>query len=120
MLLFGAYLSYRYDRWKSMLVVAACVGVFLLVTLLVFGLTLLATDPQERYELTDTYIKIGSGRSSAFYRFRKIRTAAVTKKYIELQGKITRTRVYAPAEDFNFVRSYILDRLPGECDVRYE
>ena len=48
------------------LIVLGCTAVFLLITFLVFGLTLLATDPQESYEMTETYIKTGSGKSSAY------------------------------------------------------
>ena len=119
-LLFGAVLSFQYRDRMSFWIMAGCAGVILLITLLVFGLTFLATDPQERYEMTETYVKTGSGKSSAYFNFRKARTAVFSGKYIELHGKVVKMRVYAPEEDFDFVKSYILNRLPGECDIRYE
>ena len=120
LLLFGAVLARQHRNLETFWIVAGCTAVFLLITLLAFGLTLLATDPQERYEMTETYVKTGSGRSSATFHFRKARAAVFSQKYIELQGRMAKMRIYAPAEDFDFVKDFIRIRLPEECEVRYE
>ena len=119
MLLYGAWLSFPHKDWTTMLIVAGCVGVFLLITFLVFGLTLLASDPQEGYMMTDTYVKSGSGKSSVYFDYSKARTAVFTRKYIELQGRVKKIRVYFPEEDRDFVKSFIMSRLPWDCQKRY-
>ena len=120
LLLFGAYFVWQHQDWETFWIVAGCTAVFLLITMLVFGLTLLATDPQEIYQMTDEYVKTGSGRSSAYFRFRKTKTAVFTRRYIELQGKVTKMRIYIPAEDLDYVKDFIRVRLPDDCDIRYE
>ena len=120
LLVFGGAASYHYKSWTSFWAVTGSVGVFLLITCLVFGLTLLAVDPQDTYVLTETYVKTGSGKSSAYFTFKNAKTAICTRKYVELQGKLAKMRVYAPEEDFDFVRSFIMNRIPGDCEIRYE
>ena len=51
--------------------------------------------------------------------FDKARTAVFARNYIELKGRIGKIRVYAPAEDFDFVRGYIMSHLTGDCEIRY-
>ena len=119
LLLFGAFFTDPYDDWKSFLIVATCVVVFLVITFLVFGLAFSATDPRESYQMTETYVKTGAGRSSAYFQFKKARTVIVSRKYMELQGKMKRMRVYIPEEDIPFVRRYIKSRLPVECEIRH-
>ena len=120
LLVFGGILSYQYRDLQSFFIVLGCAGVFLLITLLVFGLTLLASDPHETYEMTETFVKSGSGKSSVYFEFRKAKTVIFSRKYIELQGKIKKTRIYTPAEDSEFIRDFIRNRLPEDCRVRYE
>ena len=120
LLVFGAFFAWQQQDRETFWIVAGCTAVFLLITVLVFGLTLLATDPQEIYQMTDEYVKTGSGRSSAYFRFRKTKTAVFTRRYIELQGKVTKMRIYIPAEDLDYVKDFIRVRLPDDCDIRYE
>ncbi len=119
LLLFGGFLSYKYHDLKSFFIVAGCAAVFLLITFLIFGLAFSAADPQERYEMTELYVKTGSGKSSVYFDFKKARTVVLSGKYIELCGKKRRMRVYIPEEDFYFVRGYIQSRVPMECEIRY-
>ena len=121
LLVFGAFLCYRFQDWSTLLIIAACDAVFLLISILIFWLfTHFATDPQEHYEMTDIYIKTGSGKSSVYFDLKRVKTATFGPKYIELKGKVAKMRVYAPAEDFNFVKSYIMTQLPGDCAILYE
>ena len=50
----------------------------------------------------------------------KAKTAVFTPKYIELQNGIKKIRVFVPEEDYDFVKRYIMNRLTGECEIRYE
>ena len=118
LLVFGGILSWKYHDWTVFWIVAACAGVFMLLTVLLFGLAFSAENPQERFAMTETYVKTGSGRSSVYFNYKKAQTVILTGRYIELQGKTGRMRVYAPEEDFDFVRSYIQSHLPACCDIR--
>ena len=33
---------------------------------------------------------------------------------------IKKLRVFVPEEDYDFVKRYIMNRLTGECEIRYE
>ena len=118
-LVFGGILSIQYNDWTSFLIVAGSDAVFLLITFVVFKLALSAKDPQESYEMSDVYVKSGYGKSSVYFDFDKARVAIFTPKYIELQRGIKKIRVFVPAEDYSFVKGFIMSRLTGECEIRY-
>lgn len=118
-LVFGAILSYQYRDGKSFLIVAGCDAVFLLITYVVFRFALSENDPRESYVMSDIYVKSGYGRSSVYFDYDKAKEAVFAPGYIELHGRVAKIRVYAPPEEFEFVRRYIMNRLPGECDIRY-
>ena len=120
LLVFGAILSIPSRDWESFLIVAGCTAVFLLITAFFFGLAFSAKDPRESYEMWDDLVKSGSGKSAVWFDYKKAKKAIFCRKYIELRGKTKRMRIYAPEEDFDFVRSYIMNRLPGSCDIKFE
>ena len=121
LLLLGGVFSYRVHDLEVFWIVAGCTAVFLAITCLVFWLyTHFAKDPQERYEMTEEYVKTGVGKYAVYFSFKKAKIAVFTKKYIELRGRTAKMRVYSPEKDFDFVRSFIMNRLTGDCDIRYE
>ena len=120
LLIFGGVLSYSYHDWKSFLVVAGSVAVFLLISFLIFGLAFSAKDPHESYEMREEYVKSGYGKSSVYFDYKKVKAIVLGGKYIELWGKTKRMRVYIPEEDYNFVREFIQGRIPMECEIRYD
>ena len=119
-LVFGGIMAIKFDDWTNFLIVAGSDAVFLLITFVVFRLALSAKDPQESYEMSDIFVKSGYGKSSVYFHFDKAKVAIFTPKYIELQGRIKKIRVYVPEEDYSFVKGYIMNRLTGECEIRYE
>ena len=119
-LVFGGIMAIQFDDWMYFLIVAGCDAVFLLIMFVVFKLALSAEDPQESYEMSDIFVKSGYGKSSVYFHFDKAKVAIFTPKYIELQGRIKKIRVYVPEEDYSFVKGYIMSRLTGECEIRYE
>ena len=119
-LVFGGILAIQFDDWMSFLIVAGCDAVFLLITFVAFKFALLPNDPKESYEMSDIFVKSGYGKSSVYFHFDKAKVAIFTPKYIELQGRIKKIRVYVPEEDYSFVKGYIMSRLTGECEIRYE
>jgi ABC-type multidrug transport system fused ATPase/permease subunit len=120
-LAFGAFLAVMYNDLKSFAIVAGCVVVFMLISLLTcWVLNRLPGTMREIYHMTDEYIETGSGKTRALFSFKRTRKVIVTRKYVELRGRFGGPRVYAPEEDMSFVRGHILSRVPGEAEVRYE
>ena len=119
-LVFGVIMAVQYKDWTNFLIMAGSDAVFLLITFVVFKLALSAEDPDESYEMSDIYVKSGYGRSSVYFDFDKAKAAVFTPKYIELQNGIKKLRVFVPEEDYDFVKRYIMNRLTGECEIRYE
>ena len=120
LLIFGGILAYRYQDIEGFFIVAGCAAVFLLISFLIFGLAFSATDPHESYEMTEDFVKSGYGKSSVYFDYKKVLAVVLSAKYIELQGKTRRMRIYVPEEDYNFVRGYIQSRVPMECEIKYE
>ena len=118
-LVFGGILAIQYDDWTSFLIVAGSDAVFLLITFVAFKFAFLPKDPKENYEMSDIFVKSGYGKSSVYFDFDKAKVAIFTPKYIELQGRIKKIRVYVPEEDYSFVKGYIMSRLTGDCEIRY-
>ena len=119
-LFFGGIMAIKFDDWTNFLIVAGSDAVFLLITFVVFRLALSAKDPQESYEMSDVYVKSGYGKSSVYFDYDKARVAIFTPRYIELQSGIKKIRVFVPEEDYSFVKGYIMSRLSGECEIKYE
>ena len=120
LLAFGGMLAYSFHDPEYFLIVAGCAAIFLVISILFFGLAFSAEDPHESYQMTDEYVESGYGKASVIFAFRKADTIVLGKRYIELCGKSKRMRVYVPEEDFDFVRGYMQSRVPIECEIRYE
>lgn len=119
-LLFGVWLSFRFDDWESFWIYLVCDAVFLLIAGVVFGIAFaFATNPRESYMMTEELVQSGYGRSSVWFHFRHAKRVTVTSQYIELVGKIKHIRVYVPTEDMEMVRGHIMSRLPGDTVIRY-
>lgn len=120
-LLYFGFLSFLFDDWKSMGIVGAIVGVFILITVAVCGLLdHLVPDPQESYEMTEEYIKIASGRSWMNYEFRRVQVLILTRGYMELRGKMPKLRVYTLEEDRELIEDFIKSHVPEDCEIRRE
>lgn len=103
------------DLWIPLLVI----GVILLIALPLIFLWNSAEDPHEQYVMSEDYVKSGYGKSAIFSEFKKTGEVTITPKYIELTGKFRNNRIYVPSEDMDFVRDFILDRIPDDAAVRH-
>lgn len=103
------------DLWIPLLVI----GVILAIALPLLYLQSTASDPHEQYVMTEAYVKSGYGKSSVFSNFKDANALEITAKYIEIIGPHTRDRIYVPAEDMDFIRQFILDRIPEDASIRY-
>ena len=102
------------DIWIPLLVI----GVILLITLPLLFLWNSAGDPHEQYVMTEDYVKSGYEKSSIYSEFKNTKEVYVTAKYIEMIGKYKNNRIYVSPEDMEFVREFILKRLPEDAVIR--
>ncbi len=105
----------RVDIWIPLLVI----GVVLMLGLPLIYLWNTASDPREQYVMTEDYVRSGYGKSSIYSEFKKCKEAVVTAKYIEITGNHHRDRIYVPEEDMDFVREFILTRIPDDAVIRH-
>ena len=118
---FGVVFTFMTQDLMILGIMSVCVAVYLLIALIICRMfDRLDPGPHMSYELTDTCVKAGAGRSAVTFRFRKTRKAVVRKEYIELKGALSSLRVYAPADIMPVVRTHILNRIPGKADIRFE
>ena len=119
-LVFGLIMSAAHHAWDTMVwVLIPAFVVWGLSALLCWGLDRITDDPHETFYMTDTYVKTGSGRSSEYFGFKSTKHVIRSPKYIELQASVRKIRVYFPEEDREFVRDYILRRVPDEVGMTY-
>lgn len=117
---FGAVLAVMYDDPFSMLIVAGCTAVFMLISIVVFGISAHFVDtPREGYVMADDYIMTGQGKTSVFFYFKGAKKVTLTLKYIELKGPFRTMRVYVAPEDMSFVRNHILSKVSGDAVIIY-
>lgn len=102
------------DFWIPLLVI----GVILGVSLPLLFLWNSAPDPHEQYVLTEDNVKSGYGQEAIYSDFKKTKEVLITAKYIEMIGKYRNNRIYVPPEDMDFVRDFILERLPDDVVIR--
>ena len=95
------------------------IGVILLIALPLIYLMNSAEDPREQYVMTEDFVRSGYSRSAVYSNFNKTKETVISAKYIELIGDFRTNRIYIPAEDMDFVREYILQRLPENVRIRY-
>ena len=72
LLIFGVGLSAMFGSLGEFGIVAGCVAVFLVITVLVcWFLDRVSSDPHEIYEMTEDYVQTGSGRSKEYFILKK-------------------------------------------------
>ena len=50
-----------------------------------------------------------------YFALKKTKKLFVAEKYIELKGDVRSMRLYVPQDDMEFVRGYIMNRVPPEA-----
>ena len=121
MLAIGIWLgAQNHDRTTLLFTAGGVIGFLLLVKAVCVFLDRLPGEMNETYEMTDRYIKPGSWKEAYNFAFKDAQEVVVTRYYIELKAGTRKPRIYVPEEDMNFVRDYILGRVPATCMIRYE
>ena len=121
LLIFGSFFYIRYQDWKPLVIITACVAVFLIIAFLICLLfARLPGNAVEFYHLADTYIQTGYGRARASFSFRHARQLTISRSCVELKGSVGGVRIYAAEEDLPFIRNYLLCRIPGDAEVLYD
>ena len=120
--LFTVYALVRYpDMFLTTLL--SCLGVLAVVSAVALPLMRLSRGRQQKYEMNEEYVRfVGSGRSDSYFRYKGIRRVRVNRarNLIHIRGIAVSAPFFVPPEGFEFVRNYILSRLPDSAKVSYE
>ena len=120
--LLSVYALVRYpDMFLTTLL--SCLGVLAVVSAISLPLMRLSRGRQQKYEMNEEYVRfVGSGRSDSYFHYKGIRRVRVNRarNLIHIRGIAVSAPFFVPPEGFEFVRNYILSRLPDSAKVSYE
>ena len=120
--LFTVYALVKYpDMFLTTLL--SCLGVLAVVSAVALPLMRLSRGRQQKYEMNEEYVRfVGYGRSDSYFRYKGIRRVRVNRErnLIHIRGIAVSAPFFVPPEGFEFVRNYILSRLPDSAKVSYE
>ena len=101
----------------------SCLGVLAVVSAVALPLMRLSRGRQQKYEMNEEYVRfVGYGRSDSYFHYKGIRRVRVNRarNLIHIRGIAVSAPFFVPPEGFEFVRNYILSRLPDSAKVSYE
>ena len=101
----------------------SCLGVLAVVSAVALPLMRLSRGRQQKYEMNEEYVRfVGYGRSDSYFHYKGIRRVRVdrARNLIHIRGIAVSAPFFVPPEGFEFVRNYILSRLPDSAKVSYE
>ena len=120
--LFTVYALVKYpDMFLTTLL--SCLGVLAVVSAVALPLMRLSRGRQQKYEMNEEYVRfVGYGRSDSYLRSKGIRRVRMNRarNLIHIRGIAVSAPFFVPPEGFEFVRNYILSRLPDSAKVSYE
>ena len=120
--LFTVYALVRYpDMFLTTLL--SCLGVLAVVSAVALPLMRLSRGRQQKYEMNEEYVRfVGTGRSDSYFHYKGIRRVRVNRarNLIHIRGIAVSAPFFVPPEGFEFVRNYIVSRLPDGAKVSYE
>ena len=120
--LFTVYALVKYpDIFLTTLL--SCLGVLAVVSAVALPLMRLSRGRQQKYEMNEEYVRfVGYGRSDSYFHYKGIRRVRVNRarNLIHIRGIAVSAPFFVPPEGFEFVRNYIVSRLPDSAKVSYE
>ena len=120
--LFTVYALVKYpDMFLTTLL--SCLGVLAVVSAVALPLMRRSRGRQQKYEMNEEYVRfVGSGRSDSYFHYKGIRRVRVNRarNLIHIRGIAVSAPFFVPPEGFEFVRNYIVSRLPDSAKVSYE
>jgi hypothetical protein len=120
--LFTVYALVKYpDMFLTTLL--SCLGVLAVVSAVALPLMRLSRGRQQKYEMNEEYVRfVGYGRSDSYFRYKGIQRVRVNRarNLIHIRGIAVSAPFFVPPEGFEFVRNYIVSRLPDSAKVSYE
>ena len=96
-----------------LMVFSVFLGIFLLVTLLLY----LQGDDRLAYAMDEESITTFRAKAAGPHTFRRMRRVRFIPQYDAIRLGFGLT-VYVPAEDYDRVKAFILEHLPPDADVR--
>ena len=120
--LFTVYALVRYPE-MFLTTLLSCLGVLAVVSAVALPLMRLSRGRQQKYEMNEEYVRfVGLGRSDSYFHYKGIRRVRVNRarNLIHIRSIAVSAPFFVPPEGFEFVRNYILSRLPDGAKVSYE
>lgn len=115
---YGLFLSWHFDDWDSFLIVLGCAAGFMLIAVAIVTLFDRAKGAaMGYYYMRDTEIKTSS---RSYFTYRRTRKMIIGKNFIEMRSSIGGPRIYFPEEDLPIVKGFLMSRIPGDAEIRYE
>ena len=96
-----------------LMILALFLGIFLLVTLLLY----LQGDDPLAYAMDEESITTFRAKVAGPHTFRHMRRVRFMPQYDAIRLGFGLT-IYVPAEDYDMVKAFILERLPSKADIR--
>ena len=106
--------------WATLL---SSLGILAIVTIVAVPYLRAMTGRKQSYEMNEKYIRyVGYGKEDAVFSYEDIRKVHVytSRNMLEVKGAIVSAPFFVPQEDFDFVKGYILQRLPNHAEILYE
>ena len=101
----------------------SCLGALAVVSAVALPLMRLSRGRQQKYEMNEEYVRfVGYGKSDSYFHYKGIRRVRVnrSRNLINIKGIAVSAPFFVLPEDFEFVRNYIILRLPDSAKVIYE
>ena len=68
---------------------------------------------KQYHEIREDGLSIGQGKSRIYFPWERILSVQDQGTYLEISGKVRKSRIYAPAEIMPFVREYVMNHVSG-------
>ena len=101
----------------------SCLAVMAVVAVITIPLMYLSKGRLQKYEMNEEYVHyVGYGREDACFYYPDIRYVRIytSRSMIEVKGLVRAAPFFIAHEDFEFMKNYILQRLPDSAHVEYE
>ena len=106
--------------WATLL---SSLGILAIVTIVAVPYLRAMKGRKQSYEMNEKYVRyVGYGKEDAVFSYESIRKVRVytSRNMLEVKGAIVSAPFFVPQEGFDFVKGYILQRLPNHAEILYE
>ena len=119
LLIIGLSAFWGFDHESQRTVVLSCLAAMFIAQMVCRFFEGLPGTINQKYELTDSYIRIGEGSRAATIRLDKVDKVIVYGDALELFGKFGSPMVFVPYEDYDIIKDRILTLTSEKAKIEY-